>query len=166
MQPQVIRNFFSKDLMDLLRFQVSMFKSENGPLLGVETERSEFYRKQIHSPELFKALHILMQGRACELFPERVKASYVFVSMYEDERSICPLHTDRPQCKYTVDLCIDQLKPWDIFINDEPYSLEPGDAVIYSGTDHPHYRKQIEKGNFCDLAFFHFVPENFNGGLD
>ena len=166
MQPQVIRNFYSKDLMDLLRLQVEVFKSPAGQGLGVTEDREVFFRKQVHNPAIFKALHYLMVKRANELFPEAVKPSYAYVSMYEDERSICPLHTDREQCKYTVDLCLDQGKVWPIFINGLAYDLNPGDAVVYSGTDHPHYRNQIEKGNFCHLAFFHFVPTTFNGGLD
>lgn len=166
MEPYVIKNFFSEDLMDLLRFQVSVFKSEAGPGVGVENDREVFFRKQVHNPHLFRALHALMKKRACETFGEEVKPSYVFVSMYDDDRAICPLHTDREQCKYTIDLCLDQKEPWEIFINDVAYLLEPGDAVVYSGTDHPHYRNRIAKGNFCDLAFFHFVPKSFSGGLD
>lgn len=166
MKPFIIKKFFSEDLMDLLRFQVSIFKSDSGAAIGVENDREVFFRKKIHSPHLFKALHNLMGERASKAFGEEVKPSYVFVSMYDDDRSICPLHTDREPCKYTFDLCLDQKEPWEIFINDEAYILEPGDAVAYSGTDHPHYRNQIKKGNFCDLAFFHFVPVEFNGGLD
>lgn len=166
MKPFVIKEFFSKDLMDLLRLQVHFFKSENGKHFGVEEDREEFFRKGIHNPDLFKALHFLMQERANLFFPEKIKSSYVYVSMYDDERSVCPIHTDRPQCKFTIDLCIDQKEEWPIIINDEEFILYPGDAVLYSGTDHPHYRNKIKKGNFCDLAFFHFVPESFNGGLD
>jgi hypothetical protein len=166
MRPIVIKNFFSEDLMSLIKMQVDFFKSSEGHTLGVSEDREIFFRKQVHNPDLFKALHILMESRACEIFKDDVKPSYVFVSMYDDDRAICPLHTDRPQCKYTIDLCLNQKEPWDIFINDEAYSLNPGDAVAYSGTDHPHYRNQIAKGNFCDLAFFHFVQKSFNGGLD
>lgn len=166
MQPIVLKKFFSDDLLDLIRLQIAILKSPEGKYLGVEEDREQFFRKGCHNPDLFRALHYLMVDRAQSIFPEKVKSSYVYVSMYEDERSICPLHTDRPQCKYTVDLCIDQAEVWPIYINGEAYYLEAGDAVAYSGTDHPHYRNQIVKGNFCDLAFFHFVPESFNGGLD
>jgi len=165
MKPFIIKNFYSKDLLDLLNFQVAQFKSDLGRSMGVEEERRIFFRKQVHSPALFKALHLLMTDRAHEFFGEKVKPSYAFVSMYDDERSICPLHTDRDPCKYTVDLCLNQKNPWGIFVNGEEYFLEKGDALIYSGTDHPHYRNLIEKDNFCDLAFFHFVPETFNGSL-
>jgi hypothetical protein len=163
MKPVIIKNFFSEDLMNLIRMQLIFFKDGTLP---VEVDNFEFFRMGVHNPDLLKALHILMVDRAAEIFGEKVKKSYVYLSMYNDERSICPPHTDRPQCKFTVDLCIDQKVPWGIFVDGEEYFLNPGDALCYSGTDSPHYRNKIEKGNFCDLAFFHFVQEEFNGGLD
>lgn len=43
--------------------------------------------------------------------------------------------------------------------------IEPNDAVCYSGTHQWHYRSQRLKGR-ADLAFFHFVQEEFDGPLD
>lgn len=165
MEPIIYRNFFSSDLVVALKAQTKLFKGPYGALSGVREERKVFFRKEVHSHAIFKALHFHMIDRANEIFREAVKPSYCFVAMYDDERSICPLHTDRPQCKFTIDVCLDHGEPWELFVNDQPYVLNPGDAVCYSGTDHPHYRNKIKPGNFCDLAFFHFVPENFSGGL-
>lgn len=166
MEPFVIRNFYSSDLLELLQLQVDILKNTRDP--SIDVDRSLFFRRGVHNPGMFKALHNsrTMAQKVVGIFPEKVKPSYVYVSMYEDPRSICPLHTDRPQCKYTIDLCISQGEPWEIFVNDVAYLLNPGDALCYSGTDHPHYRNKIKEGNFCNLAFFHFVPENFTGGLD
>lgn len=41
--------------------------------------------------------------------------SYVALSMYSD-RGVCRPRRDRPQCKHTVDLCINQDKPWPIYV--------------------------------------------------
>lgn len=43
--------------------------------------------------------------------------------------------------------------------------IRPNSAVCYSGTHQFHYRSQKLKGT-ADLAFFHFVPEDFDGSLD
>jgi hypothetical protein len=43
--------------------------------------------------------------------------------------------------------------------------LEPNDAVLYSGTHSWHYRPKRLVGT-ADLAFFHFVKEDFDGPLD
>lgn len=42
--------------------------------------------------------------------------------------------------------------------------LHPNDAVLYSGTNQWHYRDRIN-GKWAWLAFFHFVPEGFDGDL-
>lgn len=159
MKPFIIKAFYSQDLLALLRLEINKLKQDP----KVSEDRKIFFRKQAYNPPTFKELHHLMLDRVSDFFPEKVKPAYVFISMYDHEKSICPLHTDREQCKYTVDLCIDQKESWPLFIDDIPYILNPGDAVVYSGTDHPHYREQISAGNFCDLAFFHFVPINFQG---
>jgi hypothetical protein len=164
MQPQILPNLFSDDMLWLFRMQISHTK--NHP--SCPEDRTTFFRKQCHRHPLFEVIHEYLETKVNEmnLFGEPVKRSYSFLSMYDDERSICPLHTDRPQCKYTVDLCIDFKTPWNIFISDQAYHLEKGDAVAYSGTDNPHYRNLIQPGNFCDLVFFHFVPTSFQGSLD
>ena len=64
-----------------------------------------------------------------------------------------------------IDLNANQKEPWAINVDGEDYFLNPGDALLYSGTDHWHYREKIQENNFCDLAFFHFVPINFEGEL-
>lgn len=43
--------------------------------------------------------------------------------------------------------------------------LQPNDAACYSGTHQWHYRSLPSRGS-ATLAFFHFVPEAFNGPLD
>lgn len=128
---------------------------------------NKFNRWFWHNLPLLRRLHYsaALASIAEKVFPEPVKPSYVFLSMYGDG-GICPLHTDRPQCKYTIDLCISQKEPWPIYVNDQPYILEPNQALAYSGTDHPHYRNEIDKGNFCNLAFFHYVPVSFEGNID
>jgi hypothetical protein len=117
-----------------------------------------------HDPKIIKY--------ASDVFGENCKPSYVFLSMYGPE-GICPSHTDRPQCKYTIDLVINQDAPWPIYIEstapEKSYLLNEGDAIFYSGTDHTHYRNAMNvdsKATFCDLAFFHFVPVTFKGALE
>lgn len=98
---------------------------------------------------------------------EHVKPTYVFLSMYGKD-GVCPLHTDRPQCAYTVDLCLHQNGRWPLYVNDIPYDLEAGESLIYSGSTMPHYRNPMPSlgpiaPTYANLAFFHFVPRNFMG---
>ncbi len=141
--------------------------SEQGTVVG-----NKFNRWHWHRPPLLHALHHSADliGLADDVFQSQLKPSYVFLSMYGPE-GICPLHTDRPQCQYTIDLQINSNGDWPININGEDYVLKDGEAIAYSGTKHPHFRKSMhaEKLRPCtkmDLAFFHFVPIDWMGKVD
>lgn len=56
---------------------------------------------------------------------------------------------------------------WDVRIKSTPtlrfssHALEPGNAVLFSGSSQWHFREPhpgTGRGHFCDLVFFHFVP--------
>ncbi len=158
MNPVLIRDFFSAEEIQLMRLQLETFKGPAGASLRVREDRELFFRKGAHNPPFFTNIHLMLVDRAGTIFGNAVKPSYVFVSMYDDERSVCPVHIDNADCRFTIDVCLNQKSVWPLFINDQPYELNPGDAVCYSGTHQPHYREKIQPGNFCDLVFFHFVP--------
>ena len=120
---------------------------------------------------------------------EQVEIGYNFVSLY-GTKGVCPIHMDAPEAKWTLDVCIDQSAPWPIhFSRVQPwpesvpelahetrasrseeaqasltfdtYSLEPGQAVLFSGSSQWHYRDtMLNSGSkdFCHLVFFHFIP--------
>ena len=46
-----------------------------------------------------------------------------------------------------------------MYINDKPFHLEPGEAVLYEGTKYTHYRKKFE-GDGCAQVFFHYVDKH------
>lgn len=129
-----------------------------------ENDQNNFKRKGAHNLPFFIYIHKQLEEVASEIFGEPVKASYNYLSLY-NENGVCPFHTDRPQCKFTIDYCIDQDQTWDIYVDDKNYTLKPNDALCYSGTDSPHFREKI-KGKYCWLVFFHFVPVNFLERLD
>lgn len=119
-----------------------------------------FLRTLHHDPEFI--------AKISALFGQPVKPSYCFLSMYGPD-GVCPAHTDRPQCQFTVDLLVHADGKWPIYIEDKAYVAEPGDAVCYSGTGQRHYRKPMREDSDVtrmDLVFFHFVPTNWVGSLE
>ena len=169
-KPYIIQDLFSEDIFTDLRTHVREVRRafEGTPFEDInEPPPRKFNRWCWHNLPLLRKLHYHpdLLKKANEIFGEAVKPSYVFLSMY-GEGGICPRHTDRAQCKYTIDMCISQRDVWPIYIDDQPYLLEENWAVAYSGTDSPHYRNTIELGNYCNLAFFHFVPVSFSGKLE
>lgn len=181
-KPILIRNFLSPLLLNKIRQILEGAKT--GP--DVLHDSKTFHRNFIHNNPLIDLIHTeLIAKEAPRIFGEKLKPSYSFASFYTEGKGICPLHTDREQCYRTIDICINQKKEWPLYINhvdklpdqlsaeqeqlikerSVAYVLQPGDAICYSGTDHPHWRNQIDEDNTSDLVFFHFVPEDFEGSL-
>jgi len=146
-----------------------------------------FGRFVVHNHPFFTELQNKTIDLVTEAAGEPVESSYNFVSLYK-KVGACPVHMDAPKAKWTLDLCIEQSAPWPIHISqvvpwpegltlDEDdlqgairespdyefssYSLEPGEALIFSGSSQWHYRDAMHldgKEHFCSLVFFHFVP--------
>ena len=160
--PTVIRDLFSDEIKHFIRsYTAAQVKIK----YGRPYDDHLFKRYCVHNASFFVDLHKGLVDRASEIFGEKVKKSYCLLSMYRD-KGVCPLHTDRIQCVYTLDYCISQGEPWDIYVDDKPYQLQEGEALAFSGTASPHYRSPIKEGNFCNLVYFHFVPERLTCSLD
>lgn len=179
-EPVIIRPFDDEIFQDLKRHITEVRRLFDWPGLLAhdvnESPEKKMNRFYWHDLPLAKALHNSLDLRklADEIFGEPVIPSYSFTSMYTPE-GIVPLHSDRPQCYRTIDLQINSDGSWPIYINDKPYILKDGEAVCYSGTGDPHYRKSMKEDSIhhsgygpatkLDLVFFHYVPANWQGKL-
>jgi hypothetical protein len=183
MKPTLIRPFDKKTFDEIKEHVGHIRKAYDWPGIPVhdanDPEDNKFSRWFWHNLPMLKQLHhspeLIM--KASKVFGEPVKPSYVFTSLY-DANGVCPVHRDRPQCRYTIDLCIDQDDVWPIYVEDledknpdklarcKPYILKPGEALCYSGTGQTHYRKPMKedsKATWINLAFFHWVPTSWMG---
>lgn len=197
-KPVVVKNLFEKEVHNT----IAQFVDEYVPLLPLPSDHdipsgpTKFKRRYSHNMPFFIEIHKQLEDYATDVFGEKVKASYSFLSLYEDKGQ-CPLHIDRPQCRYTIDYLISQEneKPWPIKIS-EQMTDEARDSIK---TKHPTSKKEIS--NIIDahswtecllkpndavcysgtnswhyrpslsvgtasLIFFHFVPEDFDGSLE
>jgi hypothetical protein len=75
--------------------------------------------------------------------------------MYGEE-GICPPHRDQANCQWTLDLCIKQDRPWNLFVEDAVFVMQENEGLVYSGTDQIHWREKIHPKGHCFLVFFHF----------
>jgi hypothetical protein len=162
--PQVHKQVFHEDIMYLIRKEIAFLKSGKDSKVGVDDK--EFFRLYHHNDPFFKQIHHMITDRVSALVGEAIRPSYCFTSMYFVGQGQCPEHVDRPQCKYTLDLCVNQNEPWPIKVAGRDYLLNEGDALVFSGTDHIHSRPPMQPNNYCDLVFFHFVPIGFTGDLN
>ena len=179
--PKVV-DFFSAEDEDLIFKDIQVHIEEVRRLFewpGIpyhdeaEEAHSKFNRWCWHNLPVLTAMHHgdMMRDKVMDLVEMDMKPSYNFLSMYGDD-GVCPPHTDRPQCMLTIDVCVDQDATWPIYIKSDgafkSYTLTPGQALIYSGTYQEHYRKPMQEDStatFCNMAFFHFVTEDFMGAL-
>jgi len=147
-------------------------------------EAKVFRRFVVHDHPFFNELQRSLLPMVSEAAGEALEPSYNFLSLYA-ERGVCPMHMDSPESKWTLDVCIDQSAAWPIHFgkvqawpdsrqvaNNEAllptcmedfdsYSLQPGQAVLFSGSSQWHYRDTMPSTsdkNFCHLIFFHYVP--------
>jgi len=197
-KPIVVEQLFDADTYATIR----RFMSEWGPLLQVESDLYEertpfmFGRKWTHNTPFFVDIHNQLSEYASDIFGEKVKPSYVFLSMYENDGR-CPLHIDRPQCRYTIDYLIqqEQTEPWPICIGQQKTDKELKQVTENNPSTDEEIRDVIANENWttvnlnpndavcysgthawhyrpeasrgtADLVFFHFVPWRYNGPLD
>jgi hypothetical protein len=151
-------------------------------------EVSGFGRFVVHDQPALGALQASMVDLVSDRVGEAVEASYSFLSLYT-KLGRCPVHMDAPSAKWTLDICIDQSEPWPLHLSQTvgwpeefashggdwseqikldsghvftAYTLEPGDAVIFSGASQWHYRDSLSRAggpSFSTMLFFHFIPK-------
>jgi len=151
-------------------------------------EAKGFGRFVVHDHSFFTELQQHTAPLVSEIAGERVEAAYNFLSLYS-RRGVCAVHLDSPKSKWTLDLCVDQTAMWPIYLSDvqawpdsvanewganweteiknseslsfTPFVLQPGQALIFSGSSQWHYRDPMPGGSpeqFCTLLFLHYFP--------
>jgi hypothetical protein len=69
-------------------------------------------------------------------------------------------HTDRESCEISGTLCIgyDSHYSWPMYVGDTPLETEPGDLIMYRGSQLNHYRHTFE-GKYHAQTFLHYVDK-------
>jgi hypothetical protein len=150
-------------------------------------EARNFGRFVVHDHAVFTELHHAIVPMVEELTGEPVEPTYNFLSLYT-QKGRCRVHLDAPSAKWTLDFCVAQSTAWPIYFSQvvpwperelaewqtddwetaikrtpglsfTPFALEPGQAVLFSGSSQWHYRDPFPASSgFCHLLFFHFAP--------
>lgn len=142
--------------------------------LELDTTQVIGKRETLHDDRVLRYLHGQMAPVLCAVTGEAIKPSYSLVSRYF-EGAVLKKHVDRPQCLWNVSLAIDAdpetdaETAWPIYLRARNRTaavrLELGDALIYRGTDVPHWRKELGKGKSVTMGLLHFVAKTFRGPL-
>ena len=92
---------------------------------------------------------------------ETLLPTYTLFAHYEGQDPAPSLykHKDDNACTYTLDMCVYQTEPWDLWVDDKNYTLYPNQALAYYGNDQWHWREEFpnpESGHVA-MVFFHFA---------
>lgn len=128
-----------------------------------------------HNDPVARFFHEQIADTVSRVVGEAIKPSYVYMACYLEGAEL-KKHTDRPQCEFSVTLCLD-FSPEPEAATSWPIGLDTaegkvtiyqalGDGLVYRGTRLPHYRSRLAQGYTSTSIFFHYVPADFEGSLE
>lgn len=181
--PRHERGFLTLDQLEQIRSIARAIPNDRLEL----HEMASFGRFVVHNlPEFTKLQHELA-ATASDWAGQALEPCYNFLSLYT-RMGACEPHLDSPSAMWTLDICIEQSDPWPIWFSQNvpwpesagapdpdwataikndpdltftPYVMEPGDAVLFSGSSQWHYREPLQaegRKRFCNLLFLHYIP--------
>ena len=151
---KIIKNFISKDEIDLLKIYCEIKHRTN--LTNFDFNQSNvgdthFYGDPIMDSLMLKKQLLMENETGKKLLP-----TYAFWRCYT-KYSTLKKHVDRPPCEISVTVNINgDGTAWPIFMKGTPLNLETGDAAIYLGCEIEHWREEF-KGDYQFQAFLHYV---------
>lgn len=115
-----------------------------------------------NSIPFLKELSIKLIDKARDIFESKaLLPTYTLFSHYEGQNPPPSLykHKDDNACTYTLDMCVYQNKPWDLWVEDKNYTLYPNQALAYYGNEQMHWREEFPdpETNYVAMIFFHFA---------
>jgi len=107
-----------------------------------------------------------MDKHVKHLYPEEIKLchySYIDYDLRHGEGRYAPSlppHIDNTETIVTFNYMLDGNIDWDIYIDNKPYSLKTGDAILFSAINQVHWRpkRSWKEGEFVKILTFDYSP--------
>lgn len=151
--PILIDRLFSPEDFDRLKNHLYN-KEKNQNTYDIHFGRYSFYDNMIDE----YANNLI--GFARGLFDSKTLIpSYSLFAHYEGENAKLWKHIDDNACTYTIDMCVYQSEPWDLWVEGKPYLLKENQALAYYGNDQEHWREEFpnKESQHVAMIFFHFA---------
>ncbi len=154
--PKILKNVFSEeDLANLKNYFVDYKNFEFQPFF------SRYIISDFEIPELSRYKEKLVPLAKTIFNSQSLLPTYSTFAHYEgiDPSPSLFKHKDDNACTYTIDLCLYQNEPWDLYVDGVPYTLAPGEALAYYGNEQDHWREDFPspETNKVAMMFFHFA---------
>jgi hypothetical protein len=158
--PKIIENFFNTDQVNFLKSLQASQEQDNflEPFNGRISKGIDInsLREDI--------LEVIFDSLKNITDTEFVPTDWGF-TRYENKygKPILHPHVDGNKTEIIVDYQLETNIDWPIYIGGDKYCLKDNNAAIFSGSEIPHWRPNIEfkDGDFVTMIFFHFVTRSF-----
>lgn len=154
---KVVKNFLTKEELALLKdytrikHRINFDSFDNRQSNNLDTK---FYGDPIMESLLIQKKSLIEQETNKKLLP-----TYSFWRMYT-YNAILKKHSDRESCEYSATVMIGSCGTrWPLFIDGVAIDLEPGEAIIYKGSEYEHWREAFQ-GDWQSQCFLHYVDLN------
>tara|TARA_S200002703_G_C3638996_1_gene196166 strand:- start:46 stop:582 length:537 start_codon:yes stop_codon:yes gene_type:complete len=152
---KVVKNFLSQDEINLC---AEYLKSKQRKCYDFAADNIN-YDSGVYKDFLLDSILKIKKNKVEEEVGLRLNHTYSFWRCYT-YKSTLDSHKDRPSCEYSVTIFVDADKPdWPIYMEGNPVSLKPGDAVFYKGCELEHWREPYE-GDYHFQFFLHYVNKD------
>jgi hypothetical protein len=152
--PEIIDNVFPDDYLN----ELTIFFQNNYKTFEHSQGFNRYVLAHQDIPNFKKYMdHVLPIAR--KIFNSNTLLhTYSIFAHYEDNASLHK-HKDDNACTYTLDTCIYQNEPWDIYVEDASYTLFPNQSLAFYGNDQAHWRESFPnpKSQHVAMIFFHFA---------
>lgn len=157
----IIKNAISKELAQFIALEFSMMETTCRQLYPganlADLCDNTFAR---YSPLMMEALSVQLQPQIEQAVGMKLFPTYSYARIYY-EGSELQKHFDRPSSEVTVSVCLEQGEQWPLYVKnsdgvEHAINLDIGDAGIYSGRKHEHWRNPL-KGKRHIQAFLQYV---------
>ena len=156
---QKIKGFIPPFFSAYLRHYFALIV-QNNPNLGGDSQAPNSHC--VYGDPAFDMVMAMSTEDIGRIVGKRLIPQYTYARIYKNGSDL-KIHSDRPECQYSVTLCLggEYEKLWPIWIKDytgksHEVPLDVGDMVVYHGTELEHWRDKFE-GNMQYQLFMHYV---------
>jgi len=140
------------------------FRELRGAMRGLDRATLHYERASgrhlLHSSasDVLTSYHERLLPYARAVFgSDTLRPAHAMFAHYEGATASLERHRDTNSCDYTLDLCLYQEEPWDMWVVDQPYAWSENEALAFCGSEQEHWRGAPPPDNGIGLVFFHFV---------
>jgi len=157
----IIKNAISKEMAEFIALEFSMMETTCRHLYPganlADLCENTFAR---YSPLMMEALAVSLQPKIEEAVGMKLFPTYSYARIYYKDTDL-KKHFDRASSEVTVSLCLQQNKNWPLYVKNaegtvHAINLEVGDAGIYCGRKHEHWREPLQEEKHIQ-AFLQYV---------